>query len=165
MVETVATLESYFYEKIQPASLDGDVKAYLVMCLASWATREPSGDETLGIEYMRAVQERSWTLRAVGDRALYWAGVVPHSMGPLVTRRYVEDIGSSAFARLADDIESEMFWSLSESFRDATDLLYEASRLQGESVEVLIERAKTTADERDEELLREQGVILLRPRS
>lgn len=164
-METVATLESYFYEKVQPAPLDGDVKAYLVMCLATWATREPLREETLGIEYMRALHQKGWNLRAVGDRALYWAGVVPHSMGPLVTRRYVEDIGSSAYARLADDIESEMFWTLSRSFRDATDLLYEASRLQEENIERLVERAITTADERDEALLREQGVILLRPRS
>lgn len=164
-VESVPTLETYFYDRVEPSSLGGDVKAYLVMRLAYWATREPASDTALGIAYMEAMHSHHWQLREVGDRALYWAGVVPHSMGPMVTRRYVEDVGSSAYARFAEAIDSELFWALSEVFREATDVLYEASRCQDTSVEELVQRALKNADERDEDELRRQGVVLFkRPR-
>jgi len=162
-VELVPTLETYFYDRVEPSALDGDVKAYLVMRLAHWAKHEPSDDQPLALEYMSALHSHHWRLRAVGDRALYWAGVAPHSMGPMVTRRYVEDVGTSAYAKLGESLNSGLFWMLSEKFKEATEVLYEASRNQAESVEELVERALRNGDDRDEEQLRQQGVFLLRP--
>lgn len=161
-METVPTLEMYFYDRVEPSSLHGDVKAYLVMRLAHWAKNEPANDTALGIAYMEAIHAHRWQLREIGDRALYWAGVVPHSMGPMVTRRYVEDVGSSAYARFAEAIDSALFWTLSEAFREATDVLYEACRGHDEPIEELVQRALRNADERDEEELRQQGVVLLK---
>jgi hypothetical protein len=163
-VELAQSLETYFYDRVEPSSLDGDVKAYLVMRLAHWATNEPAGDTALAMEYMEAMSSHHWRLRAVGDRALYWAGVVPHSMGPMVSRRYVEDVGTSAYAQLADRVESTLFLALSKTFREATDVLYEVSRYQKDSIEDLVERALKNGDERDEEELRRHGVVLLKAR-
>lgn len=163
-MDTVPTLETYFYDQVEPSHLDGDVKAYLVMRLAHWATHEPTNDTTLGLEYMEALQSHHWHLRAVGDRALYWAGVTPHTMGPLVSRNYVENVGISAFAKLAEAINSALFSMLSEDFRSATDVLYEVSRHQEDSVENLLQRTLKDGDDRDEEALRRRGVLLLKRR-
>lgn len=163
-MQIVPTLETYFYDRVEPSSLDGDVKAYLVMRLAYWTTHEPDNDEPLGTQFMQALHDHHWHLRTVGDRALYWAGVVPHSMGPMVSRRYVEDVGSTAYAKFAEASKSELFWTLAEAFREVTDVIYEASRGRDEAVEELLERTLKTEDQRDEDELRRRGVILFKRR-
>lgn len=157
-----ASLEEYFYSQVKDTDLNGDVKAYLVMILAKWAREQPADTRPLATAYMEALQSQSWHLREVADRALFWVGVAPHSMGPLITRKYVENIGTSAYAHFAKNVSAHVFWALSEEFSEAAHVVREVSRTS-EDLETLVSRA-VAGDEADDEYLEQQGVIVLRPR-
>lgn len=160
-MDTCATLEEYFYQKISESSLDGDLQAYLVLSLAKWAKAVPNESEPLAIAYMQAIHRRGWSLREVADRALYWAGVVPHSLGPLVSRRYVEEVGKSAYGFFAEQTKARVFWLLSENFQEVSEAAYAACR-PSESEQDVVERYQRTRDERDAAYLRSRGVLVLR---
>lgn len=164
-MEVFETLESYFYDQVEPSGLSGDIKAYLVMCLSKWATKEPT-EEALGLDYLQALQHHHWNLRSVGDKALYWAGVIPHHLKKKsVSKKYVEHIGSAAFATLAESVQSSLFWDLSETFKEATEVLYEASANPYEDIEKVVQRAWEHGDERDKKALSRKGIYLLKPTS
>ena len=161
-METCASLEEYFYNRIQGCSLDGDIQAYLVMILAKWARSQPDDAEPLAIAYMQALQTQGWPLREVADRALWWAGFAPHTMGPLVTRRYVEGIGMAAYAHFAKHASARVFWALSESFSEAVEVVRDISRAH-EDLSAMVSRA-VAGNGADDDFLERQGVFVLRRR-
>jgi hypothetical protein len=154
----VGALESYFYEQVDPSSLDGDVKAYLVMSMARWATQAPDIDEPLGLRYMSACKEGGWALREVGDAALYLSGFAPGHTHVKIS--WVCDLGRSSYGYFAEQTRARVFSLLSQSFEEARSVVYEATR-QAEDTLTILKRYRKKGDERDARLLEERGVHVL----
>lgn len=154
------TLESYFYDKVQTSTLDGDVKAYLVMTLARWATTEPDLDKPLALEFMEAHQAGGWRYRDVGDKALYLSSMRSHHLRRVVSLRYYEDVGISSYAQFAEHTQSRSFWELAQNFTEASGVIYDV--FHEVDTAALVERALQNEDARDVERLSGMGIYLLK---
>ena len=82
------TLESFFYEQIGTAQeragteLPEEIEAYVVYLLADYARRTGVAgrrSKALALEFLAALAGPRSSLRELGDRALFIAGVVPRS--------------------------------------------------------------------------------------
>ncbi|MBZ5712335.1 hypothetical protein [Nannocystis pusilla] len=168
------TLESFFYERVAQgktgSSLPAEVGAYVVHMLADHVRRTSVAGRTSGplaLQYLAAREQqgarRAQALRAVGDRALFIAGVVPHSVdrGP-VDLRYVRSIGTSAYRQID---EPRVFHVLAATFEAAAEAISEAtdSCPEGDLLG-LYERWQKYGDPRDEQRLGAAGVVLVRGR-
>lgn len=170
------TIESFFYERARGAQerrssqLPAEVEAYVVHMLADHVRRTGISGRSSGplaLQYLAAREQqgarRAQALRAVGDRALFIAGVVPHSIdrGP-VDLRYVSSIGAAAYRQIA---EPTVFHTLAASFEAAAEVISEATDDCGDSdILGLYERWQKYGDVRDERRLGAAGVVLVRGR-
>jgi hypothetical protein len=132
------TLESFFYERVggvqgrRGSQLPTEVEAYLVRMLADHVRRTSVTGRTSGplaLQYLAAREQqgarRALALRAVGDRALFIAGVVPHSVDRTpVDLRYVRSIGTAAYRQIP---EPAVFHVLAETFEVAAEVISEAT--------------------------------------
>jgi hypothetical protein len=168
------TLESFFYERVAQgktgSALPAEVGAYVVHMLADHVRRTSVAGRTAGplaLQYLAAREQqgtrRTQALRAVGDRALFIAGVVPHSVDRSpVNLRYVRSIGTSAYRQID---EPRVFHVLAATFEAAAEAISEAtdSCPDGDLLG-LYERWKKYGDPRDEKRLGAAGVVLVRGR-
>jgi hypothetical protein len=170
------TLESFFYERVggaqgrRSSQLPPEVEAYLVRMLADHVRRTSVTGRSSGplaLQYLAAREQqgsrRAQALRAVGDRALFIAGVVPHSIDRTpVDLGYVRSIGSSAYRQIR---EPAVFHRLADTFEVAAEVISEATDSCGEGDLLgLYERWKKYGDVRDEQRLRAAGVVVVRGR-
>lgn len=168
------TLESFFYERVDGVQkrrshkLAAEVEAYVVHLLADHARRTSIAGRTSGplaLQYLAAREQRgamrTQALRAVGDRALFIAGVVPHSVDRTpVNLRYVRSIGESAYGQISDP---PVFHTLAETFEAAAEVISEATDGVGEhDLLGLYDRWKKYGDVRDQQRLVAAGVVLVR---
>jgi hypothetical protein len=167
------TLESFFYERVGEArertstSLPADVEAYVVHLLADHVRRTSVAGRTSGplaLQYLAAREQkgsmRTSALRAVGDRALFIAGVVPHSIDRTpVNLRYVRSIGTSAYGQIPDP---SVFRGLADAFEAAAEVIGEATDAVGEhDLLGLYDRWKKYGDARDQQRLVAAGIVLV----
>ena len=168
------TLESFFYERVDGVQkrrshkLAAEVEAYVVHLLADHARRTSIAGRTSGplaLQYLAAREQRgtmrTQALRAVGDRALFIAGVVPHSVDRTpVSLRYVRSIGESAYGQISDP---PVFHTLAETFEAAAEVISAATDGVGEhDLLGLYDRWKKYGDVRDQQRLVAAGVVLVR---
>lgn len=168
------TLESFFYERVGGAQertgkLPSEVEAYVVHLLADHVRRTSVAGRTSGplaLQYLAAREHqgarRAQALRAVGDRALFIAGVVPHSIDRTpVDLRYVRSIGESAYRQIS---EPAVFHCLADTFEAAAGVISEATDPHegGRDILGLYERWQKYRDVRDEQRLLAAGVVLVR---
>jgi len=176
-----ANLESFFYEQVGDAEertgtqLPAEVEAYVVHLLADHVRRTSVAGRTSGplaLQYLAAREQqgafRAQALRAVGDRALFIAGVVPHSLDRTpVNLRYVRAIGENAYRQISDSGARAVFHTLAETFEAAAEVIGEATDTRGESDRDLLglfERWKRYGEARDARRLVAAGVVLIRAR-
>ncbi len=165
-------LESFFYERVDGVQkrrsrrLVAEVEAYVVHLLADHARRTSVAGRTSGplaLQFLAAREQRgalrAQALRAVGDRALFIAGVVPHSIDRTpVNLRYVRSIGESAYRQISDP---PVFHALAETFEVAAEVISEATDTCGEhDLLGLYDRWKRYGDVRDQQRLVAAGVVL-----
>ena len=153
------SLEAFFFTQVGEAqaragaSLPQDVEAYVVHLLAAHL-RKPAvaGRRTgpLALQYLAArAQEgsaRAQALRQVGDRALFIAGVVPHSLD--------RTPGHGALA---------VFHELADHFEKAAEVISEATDGRGDGDRDLLglyERWRRYGETRDARRLVAAGVVL-----
>lgn len=178
-----ANLESFFYEQVGDAEertgtqLPAEVEAYVVHLLADHVRRTSVAGRTSGplaLQYLAAREQqgafRAQALRAVGDRALFIAGVVPHSMDRTpVNLRYVRSIGETAYRQISDSGGARaVFHTLAESFEAAAEVIGEATDPRGESDRDLLglyDRWKRYGEARDARRLVAAGVVLVRSKA
>ena len=165
------TLESFFYEQLQAVGdgedlLDSELEAYLVHMLAAHARRPQVAGRTspaLATQFLAAREHGHQALREVGDRALYIAGVVPHSLerSP-VGVAYVSGIGAAAYRELHTRCRRlPVFARLADRFRELVDLLGRVVGIgERDDLLALYERWRSAADPRDERRLIAAGVLL-----
>lgn len=169
------TLESFFYERVggvqerRSSQLPTEVEAYVVHMLADHVRRTSVTGRTSGplaLQYLAAREQegarRAQALRAVGDRALFIAGVVPHSVDRTpVDLRYVRSIGTAAYRQIPERV----FRTLADTFEAAAEVISEATDSCGDDDLLgLYERWKKYGDVRDERRLGAAGVVLVRGR-
>ena len=170
------TLESFFYERVggaqerRSSQLPAEVEAYVVHLLADHVRRTNIAGRSSGplaLQFLAAREQqgvrRAPALRAVGDRALFIAGVVPHSVDRSpVDLHYIRAIGAAAYRQIA---EPAVFHSLAASFSAAAEVISEATDDCGDSdILGLYERWQKYGDFRDERRLAAAGVVLVRGR-
>lgn len=170
------TLESFFYERVggvqerRSSHLPTEVEAYVVHMLADHVRRTSVTGRTSGplaLQYLAAREQqgarRALALRAVGDRALFIAGVVPHSVDrSSVDLRYVRSIGTAAYRQIREPV---VFHTLADTFEAAAEVISEATDSCGDDdLLALYERWKKYGDVRDERRLGAAGVVLVRGR-
>ncbi len=184
MVDKLAldgSLEAFFFDQVGEAqtragaNLPREVEAYVVHLLAAFVHRPDvvgrrSGP--LALQYLAARAEagsaRAQALRSLGDRALFIAGVVPHSLerSP-VNVRYVRSLGASAYREVSDGRGAlAVFHALADRFADAAEVISEATDARGEGDRDLLglyDRWRRHGEARDARRLRAAGVVLDRP--
>jgi len=172
------SLEAFFFTQVGEAqtragaSLPRPVEAYVVHLLAAFL-RKPAvaGRRTgpLALQYLAArAQEgsaRAQALRQVGDRALFIAGVVPHSLDRTpVDLRYVRSLGSDAYRQVAPGHGAlAVFHDLADHFERAAEVISEATDGRGEGDRDLLglyERWRRYGESRDARRLLAAGVVL-----
>lgn len=172
------SLASFFMEQIESvqvqrnASLRKDVEAYLVDLLARNALRVGQAGRkspAFALELLEARERGTPALREVGDRALFVAGVVPHSLDrSAIDTDYVCSIGAEAYRSVfLAKRQLDLFLELADSFTELVSLVREvASPLEGDQPSSLIslyERWVETGDERAEKQLVQAGVRITLP--
>ncbi len=172
------SLEAFFFTQVGDAQaragacLPREVEAYVVHLLAAFV-RKPAvaGRRTgpLALQYLAArAQEgsaRAQALRQVGDRALFIAGVVPHSLDRTpVNLRYVRSLGSDAYRQVSDGHGAlAVFHILADHFETAAEVISEATDGRGEADRDLLglyERWRRYGESRDARRLLAAGVVL-----
>ena len=172
------SLEAFFFTQVGDAQaragacLPREVEAYVVHLLAAFV-RKPAvaGRRTgpLALQYLAArAQEgsaRAQALRQVGDRALFIAGVVPHSLDRTpVNLRYVRSLGSDAYRQVSDGHGAlAVFHILADHFETAAEVISEATDGRGEADRDLLglyERWRRYGESRDARRLVAAGVVL-----
>lgn len=121
------------------APLDADVESYLVFLLMRHLRDAELGGRILALDYLRALDDagtpRRDNLRDVGDRCLLIAGLYPQqAQRRLVSLRYFLDLGSRAYADLADGARAayaELFQRLAAFFGRLVRVLVEVRRIAG----------------------------------
>ena len=172
------SLTSFFYERVGEAqertgtSLQVEVEAYVVHLLAAYARRPAVAGRTsppLALQYLSARGQagvgRAAALREVGDRALFIAGAVPHSLDRTpVNVRYVRGIGASAYREVAEGRAAlAVFEELAATFEAASEVIGEVVEISGEGqgdLMSLYERWRRHGDPRDARRLAFAGVLL-----
>ena len=110
------SLEAFFFDQVgeaqtrSGATLPPEVEAYVVHLLAAFVGKTAElgrRSGPLALQYLAARAEagsaRAQALRVLGDRALFIAGVVPHSLDRTpVNLRYVASLGASAYREVSD---------------------------------------------------------------
>lgn len=172
------SLSTFFMEQLESvqaqrqASLRKDVEAYLVDLLARYALRVGLAGRkspAFALELLEARERGTPALRDVGDRALFVAGVVPHSLErSAIDTDYVCSIGAEAYRSIfLAKRQLDLFLELSDSFSDLVSLMREvASPLesgQPSSLIALYERWLETGDEVAEKQLVQAGVRITQP--
>lgn len=172
------SLEAFFFTQVGDAqaragaSLPQAVEAYVVHLLADFV-RKPAvagrRSGPLALQYLAArAQEgsaRAQALRQVGDRALFIAGVVPHSLDRTpVSLRYVRSLGSDAYRQVSDGHGAlAVFHILADHFATAAEVISEATDGRGEADRDLLglyERWRRYGESRDARRLLAAGVVL-----
>lgn len=172
------SLEAFFFAQVGDAqtrtgaTLPREVEAYVVYLLADCA-RKPAlagrRSGPLALQYLsaRAAEgsARALALRQVGDRALFIAGVVPHSLDrTAVDLRYVRSLGSTAYRQISDGHGAlAVFCSLADRFEAAAEVISEATDPRGEADRDLLglyERWRRYGEARDARRLIAAGVVL-----
>lgn len=121
------------------ASLDDEIEAYLVFLLMRHLRDAGLGGHVLALDYFAALDDagvsRRDNLRDVGDRCLLIAGLYPQqAQRRLVSLRYFFDLGSRAYADLADAARAayaELFRRLAATFGRLVRVLVEVRRIGG----------------------------------
>lgn len=152
--------------------LPREVEAYVVHLLADCA-RKPAlaGRRTgpLALDYLNARaaagSARAQALRQVGDRALFIAGVVPHSIDRgAVDIRYVRSVGTTAYRQISDGHGAlAVFHRLADEFAAAAEVISEATDPRGEADRDLLglyERWRRHGEARDARRLIAAGIAL-----
>ena len=178
VVALEGSLEAFFFAQVGDAqartgaNLPREVEAYVVHLLAD-SVRRPAlaGRRTgpLALDYLsaRAAEGtlRTQALRQVGDRALFIAGVVPHSLDrSAVDLRYVRSLGSDAYRQISDGHGPlAVFNTLADRFETAAEVISEATDPRGEADRDLLglyERWRRYGESRDARRLVAAGVVL-----
>jgi hypothetical protein len=172
------SLEAFFFDQVgeaqsrSGASLPREVEAYVVHLLAAFAGKPAVvGRRTgpLALQYLAARAEagsaRAQALRELGDRALFIAGVVPHSVDRTpVNLRYVRSLGSTAYRQVSDGRGPlAVFHTLADRFEDAAEVISEATDARGEGDRDLLglyERWRRYGEGRDARRLVAAGMVL-----
>lgn len=172
------SLEAFFFSQVGDAqsrtgaTLPREVEAYVVHLLADCARRPALAGRRSGplaLQYLSARSAegsaRAQALRQVGDRALFIAGVVPHSLGrTAVDLRYVRSLGSDAYRQISDRHGPlAVFHSLADRFEAAAEVISEATDPRGEADRDLLglyERWRRYGEARDARRLIAAGVAL-----
>lgn len=171
------SLSSFFMEQLEhvqaqrQACLRKDVEAYLVDLLARYALRVGQAGRkspAFALELLEARERGTPALREVGDRALFVAGVVPHSLErSAIDTDYVCSIGAEAYRSVFQaKRQLDLFLELSDSFADLVSLMREvATPLDNPSTSLiaLYERWLETGDEVAEKQLVQAGVRITAP--
>lgn len=172
------SLEAFFFSQVGDAqtrtgaTLPREVEAYVVHLLADCA-RKPAlagrRSGPLALQYLSARaaagSARAQALREVGDRALFIAGVVPHSLDrTAVDLRYVRSLGSTAYRQISDGHGAlAVFHVLADRFEAAAEVISEATDPRGEADRDLLElyeRWRRYGEARDARRLVAAGVVL-----
>ncbi len=172
------SLEAFFFDQVGEAqartraSLPCEVEAYVVHLLADFV-RKPGavGRRTgpLALQYLAARSHsgsaRAVALREVGDRALFIAGVVPHSLDRTpINLRYVQSLGATAYREVSDGHGAlAVFFGLAEHFEIAAEVISEATDGQAEGDRDLLaiyERWRRYGEDRDARKLVAAGMSL-----
>lgn len=172
------SLEAFFYHALEAeefeGALSGEVSAYLVHLLANYTRKVGDAGRAsaaFALQYMEAAQQGSTALRAVGDRALFVAGVMPGSLDrTAVGVDYVCSIGSRAYRAVFDQHRRlELFCELSEEFGRIVDVVSRvASPGSKDSVGDLLaiyDRWRADGSRADARILADAGVLLDRDHS
>jgi len=172
------SLEAFFFTQVGEAQtragacLPRQVEAYVVHLLAAFIGQSAVAGRrsgALALQYLAArAQEgsaRAQALRQVGDRALFIAGVVPHSLDRTpVDLRYVRSLGSDAYRQVSPGHGAlAVFHELAEHFETAAEVISEATDGRGEGDRDLLglyERWRRYGETRDARRLLAAGVVL-----
>ncbi|HRI07695.1 MAG TPA: hypothetical protein PKW35_07755 [Nannocystaceae bacterium] len=176
-LEVRESLISFFFERVGEAqqrcrtTLATEVEAYVVHLLSDFVRRTGvAGRKSppLALQYLSARQAgvgKTSALREVGDRALFIAGAVPHSLDRTpVNVRYVRGIGEAAYREVAEGRAAlAVFEELAAAFGEASEVIGEVVEAGGESRGDLLglyERWRRHGDPRDARRLSAAGVLL-----
>jgi hypothetical protein len=172
------SLQAFFFSQVGDAQarcgarLSREVEAYVVHLLADYARRPAVAGRRAGplaLQYLSARQTegsaRAQALRQVGDRALFIAGVVPHSLDRTpVDLRYVRSLGATAYRQVSDGHGAlAVFVDLADRFEAAAEVISEATDPRGEGDRDLLglyERWRRYGEPRDARRLVAAGVAL-----
>jgi hypothetical protein len=172
------SLEAFFFDQVgeaqtrSGATLPPEVEAYVVHLLAAFVGKTAElgrRSGPLALQYLAARAEagsaRAQALRVLGDRALFIAGVVPHSLDRgAVDLRYVRSLGSDAYRQISDGHGPlAVFNSLADRFEVAAEVISEATDPRGEADRDLLglyERWRRYGEARDARRLVAAGVVL-----
>jgi hypothetical protein len=172
---TGESLPLFFYEQIEAAqeqrgeTLPPEVAAYVVNLLAAFTLQTAAAGRTsppFAIQYLQAQDQGPTALRAVGDRALFVAGVVPHSLDRSpVNVGYVRTIGEDAYRGVYARVRNlVVFEELANHFGQVLDVLGDlAAAHGGQSVATLLNlygRWREHGSKDDAQRLRKAGVRL-----
>lgn len=172
------SLEAFFFDQVGEAqsragaSLPREVEAYVVHLLADFVHKPAVAGRRSGplaLQYLAARAQagsaRAQALRQVGDRALFIAGVVPHSLDRTpVNLRYVQSLGSTAYRQVSEGHGAlAVFPALADHFEAASEVISEATDGRGEGDRDLLglyERWRRYGEGRDARRLLAAGVVL-----
>ena len=172
------SLEAFFFDQVGEAqtragaNLPREVEAYVVHLLAAFVHKPAVvGRRTgpLALQYLAARAEagsvRAQALREVGDRALFIAGVVPHSLDRTpVDVKYVRSLGSTAYRQVADGRGPlAVFHVLADHFEEAAEVISEATDGCGEGDHNLLglyDRWRRYGETRDARRLVAAGIVI-----
>jgi len=167
------TLQSFFYEQLEEAKstesqLTEEAEAYLVRMLARQARESQVAGRTspsLALQYLHAKDSDLSSMRELGDRALYIAGILPRSLsrGP-VNITYIIGIGRTAYQEVHDRSRGvPVFAELAATFEAIATLLGKAidcDVLQNDDLLGLYERWRRKKRPQDAKRLIAAGVLL-----
>jgi hypothetical protein len=189
MVEivTAESLESFFQDELQKAlgtssgPLSEEAQTYLINLLANFSKTSnyyvpnPDGrleDRALALQLFDALQastrERIKILKRMGDMALYTTGFFGDALRrKLVGIRYYVDMGHTAYASVADLLDTEapapLYRELADNFVVMVDLLSaiasRCSLANDQDLLKLYENWLTSGSSRSRDLLLAQGLI------
>ena len=138
-IQLSETLHSFFYAQLTDAQhgdsqLSDELGAYLVHMLADHALETEvagRGSAPFALQFLEARQAAEGSiiaLKRLGDRALYVAGVLPHSYDLSITSiHYVAGIGRAAYQQIDAKIHhASIFTELAERFETLADLISKA---------------------------------------
>ncbi|RMG98236.1 MAG: hypothetical protein D6705_06445 [Deltaproteobacteria bacterium] len=179
IIDDATTLHAYFFEELERArqrtgrDVPDEVCAYVVHMMSEFATRTDVAGRTsapLAIEFLDARQRtgnaRRSALRAVGDRALYIAGVVPKSLDRRgIGVHYADAIGRTAYEEVAEPSGPlSVFAKLARRFGEIAALIAEAVERapssMGDDLLAVYERWKAHGHEVDLRRLVRAGVLI-----
>ncbi len=172
------SLEAFFFDQVGAAQsragavLPCEVEAYVVHLLAAFVQRPAVAGRRSGplaLQYLAARSQegsaRAHALRQVGDRALFIAGVVPHSLDRTpVKLGYVRSLGSTAYRQVSEGHGPlAVFNALADHFAAAAEVISEATDGRGDADRDLLglyERWRRYGEDRDARRLIAAGVVL-----